>query len=509
MAVEAGAVSEPRAQATGVGEATSSGNSSRAGAWGSDRWFRPIRVSLIRVIRASRVEVVVPLIGVVVLVLSVFDGSAAGQDVDARSDDLPGLVEAYFRSDAADVREGIAKRIETLRDVGVRDVAKAVRGVTLWDPQPAGIQRLMMSTDHGETLEVVVHLPRQYDPKMAYPLLIAMHGTGGDGAGYMQFALQLLGDRVDEFIVAAPTQLKGCFIGSADSEAGDTPAMLRLLKRRFHVDSNRVYASGYSKGGHMSFLMAALYTDFLAASVPLAGTFATQVGYELMDIMLVNVRSIPVMIVYGELDRAEPGKKRQSKTTGISGSNRYMARIAKRFKVPIRFVELPGVGHRGVIPPPDAFAEYLNKVRPRTVSSFEHWFRYQPQGRMCWLRQRRFQGHPWTGEYVRVTPKGDEDYSDALLRKLRLKLAYIGGSIEGQRISVRSRKCAELEVLLNDDLIDLDREIVISYKDRDVFRGVAARRIATLLKVAWEDWDFDRLFFAKIVITRKGGARQE
>jgi len=460
-------------------------------------------------IQVSRVDFVIPLIGVAVLVLGVLVGSTSAQGIDTGLGDLGDLVATYFHTDDADDRARIAERITSLPGVDVRDVATAVRGVMLWGPQPSGFQRLELSTDHGETLEVVVHLPPRYDPKIAYPLLIAMHGTGGNGAGYIRCALQLLGDRSDEFIVAAPTRLKGCFIGSAESEAGDTPAMLRFLKRRFHINSDRVYANGYSQGGHMSFLMAALYTDSLAASVPLSGTFATQVGYELMDIMLVNVRSIPIMIVYGELDRAEPGNTRQSPTTGISGSNRYMAHIAKRLKVPIRFVELPGVGHGGVVPPPDAFAEYLGKTRPRTVPSFEHWFRYQPQGRMCWLRQRRFQGHPWAGEHLRVTPKKGEDYSDALLRKLRLKLAYIGGSIEGQRVGVRSRKCAELEVLLNDDLIDLDREIVISYKDKEVFRGVVERRIATLLAVAWEDWNFDRLFFARIVMTRKGDAKQE
>jgi predicted esterase len=428
------------------------------------------------------------------------------QDPDAPGARLPRLVEAYFRASDEQARTAIASEIESLEGVTLEGVAQSVREVQLWGPQPSGLGKFVLHTRRGVPMGVHVHVPGGYDPHKPYPLLLAFHGSGGTGDEYLPFALQLLGERVNEFIVAAPTELQGTFISSTATEAFDPPDLIRELKQRYHIDSDRIYASGYSKGGHTSFLLGLLYTDTLAAIVPLAGTFATQVGRELMDVMLPNMRHLPTLVVYGELDRQtsrSDGQENDPKS-GISGSNRYMAAIARHLDVPIEFVELPGVGHRGVSPPTDRFHEMLRKTRPHDIKQFEHWFRHLPQGRVNFLRQTRFQGMPWKGQHVRVKLKGDEAYSEALIRTMRLKLAYIGGRIEGQTIHIETRKCAQVDLLLNDLLIDLDRDITVTLKGRQIYNGLAERSIRTLLEVAHQDWDFQRLFTTRFRITREG-----
>lgn len=442
---------------------------------------------------------------VFLLLLCTPPSAGVAQESADRSDELQSLVTAYFKTTFEGERTHLAERIEALDGVTVDSVADAVKSVKLWNPQPSGLQDFGLETKRGVTMPVHVHVPSGYDPDKAYPLLIALHGSGGSGGRYIHFALRLLGDRVNEFIVAAPTKLEGCFIGSTELEAFDPPALFRELKQRYHIDTDRVYANGYSKGGHISFLMGLLYTDTLAASVPLAATFATQIGTELMDVMLPNVRHLPTMIVYGELDRQDRQHRRGiDEKSGISGANRYMARRAGRLDIPIRFIELKGVGHGGVTPPPDEFHEMLRKVRPHDLTEFEHWFRYPPQGRLNWLRQTRYQGPPWKGQHLRVTPKPDENYSKAMIKKIKLRLAYVGGLIEGQSIHIQTRKCSQLDLLLNDDLVDLDQDIIVTLKGKEIYRGPAYARIRTLLEVARQDWDFQRLFPARFKITRKG-----
>ena len=445
-----------------------------------------------------------------VAVISVRPSHGLAQEPGDLGDRLPRLVEAYFRASDEQARSVIADRIESLEGVTLEAVAQSVREVQLWDSQPSGLSKFVLQTRRGVPMVVHVHVPSGYDPHKAYPLLLAFHGSGGTGDEYLPFALQLLGDRADEFIVAAPTELQGTFIGSTANEAFDPPDLIRELKQRYHIDSDRIYASGYSKGGHTSFLLGLLYTDTLAATVPLAGTFATQVGRELMDVMLPNMRHLPTLIVYGELDRetSRGDSQENDPKSGISGSNRYMAAIARHLDVPIEFVELPGVGHRGVRPPLGRFHEMLRKTRPHDIKRFEHWFRHVPQGRVNFLRQTRFQGMPWKGQHLRVKLRGDEAYSEALIRTMRLKLAYIGGRIEGQTIHIDTRKCAEIDLLLNDLLIDLDRDIRVTLKGRQIYHGPAERSIRTLLEVAHGDWDFQRLFTTRFRITRTGEIEQ-
>ncbi len=427
--------------------------------------------------------------------------SAAG--VSAPSGEVQLLVARYFQSASADARSALAERIEHVEGVTLEAVAAAVRSAQLWDARAPGFDTFDLMTERGTTTKVHIHVPETYDPARGYPLLLAFHGQDGDGAGYLRFALRLLGDRMNEFIVAAPTRLGGCFIGSPPVESSDPVALFRALKARYHIDTDRIYASGYSKGGHQSFLLGLLYPDILASAVPLAGTFATQVGLELVDLMLPNLQRLPMLVVYGELDRGQPGGRIDDRS-GISGANRYIKARAKALDVPIGMMELKGVGHGGVTPPAERFHEMLSKVRTHHVKRIEHRFRYQPQGRIDWLRQTRFQGAPWKGEHIRVKPKGEGTYSDALVRKLKSTLPAIGGSIEGQEIRIRTRRCSEIELLLNDELVDMDLDIAVYLKGRIVFRGRPTPRITTLLDVAYEDWEFQGLYWVRYGITREG-----
>ena len=141
------------------------------------------------------------------------------------------------------------------------------------------------------------------------------------------------------------------------------------------------------------------------------------------------------------------------------------------------------------------------------LKSFDHWFRYPSQGRLCWLRQKRYQGTPWRGEQLKVTPKQEETLSEATTRVLQRKLAYVGGFIEGQVIDIQTRRCLVVDLLLNDDLVDLDRDITVHLKGKEVFSGPVHQSITTLLDLAHRDWDFQRLFSVRLEITRKGEVR--
>lgn len=407
---------------------------------------------------------------------------------------LVDLMTRYFRTNDPQARSVLLDRIESREDATIPAVRDAIGQLPLWEPKPSGFTKFEHRTERGDNTTVHIHVPHGYDPNKAYPLLIALHGQGGRGEGYIRFALSLLGERMHDYIVVAPTMYKGLWIGSTLEESEDPLAILGRIKRMYHIDSDRVYVNGYSMGGHTSFLAAVLHTDQFAGVVPLAGSLMTQLGWEAAELMLPNVRSLPMLVVWGNGDVHDRYGKVDKVGKGIHGANLHVRGVSKRFDLGIDMVELDGVGHLGVKPPADKFAEILQRVRPHAVKKFDHWFRYPSQGRMCWLRQAEYQGIPWKAKHFVVRPKGDEEYGQAALRTMKLKLAYLGGEIDGQTIRIDTRKCKSIDIVLHDALIDFDKDIEIEWKGKNIFSGRVTPSVRTMLELAYEDWDFQRIF---------------
>ena len=422
---------------------------------------------------------------------------------------LAGLLTDYFKGTSADQRSRLARKIEAIDGITVAQVAAALPSLPLWPDQDPGIQTLRVDCPRNRrpphATTVHIRIPDRYDATQPYPLILALHGSGGNGEHFLPAVARWLGDEVNDYVIAAPTDYTGVWLGSRQTESQDLPTILTAIKHACHVDGDRVYITGYSLGGHASFVIAALYGDYFAASVSLAGTFALQSGWEAVELLLPNLRDVPVLAIYGELDRNDRGGARDE-NSGISGSNRHLARMLQRIDAPIQFIELPGVGHRGVQPPHDRLIDMFSRRRPHDRRVVHHWFRYPAQGGAGWIRQDKFFGRMWRSQRLVVTPAANQTYSEAMTAALKDRLAFVGGTIEGQTIRIRTRKCARVQVLLNSDLIDLGKPITLYMDGTRRFSGPVSPRIATMLEMARRDWDFDRLWSVRFEIDRDGRA---
>ena len=104
---------------------------------------------------------------------------------------------------------------------------------------------------------------------------------------------------------------------------------------------------------------------------------------------------------------------------------------------------------------------------------------------------------------------GRLDVDEYVTNVLKKKLAHLGGRIEGQRIEVQIRKTADLEVLLNDQLINLDQPITLVVGDKKRYQGQVRRKVGTLLEEAHRGWDFQRLYTVRLVMRARSKARQD
>lgn len=135
-----------------------------------------------------------------------------------------------------------------------------------------------------------VHVPPQYAPSQPAALLVALHGGGGNmnyQATDARYGLITASDR-EGFVAVFPngyskrpddsfaTWNAGRCCGAARDQNIDDVGFIRQvvanLTRQMNIDRARVYATGMSNGGLMSYRLACEASDVFTAIAPVAGT---------------------------------------------------------------------------------------------------------------------------------------------------------------------------------------------------------------------------------------------
>jgi len=212
----------------------------------------------------------------------------------------------------------------------------------------------------NEIMPYRVYVPKGYAASKATPLVIALHGLGGNEDGFFDNYQQLPPQLSEKhgFLLAAPLGFRrdgfyGSQMMSADPIARrrseysekDVLEVLRLMKAAYHVDDSRIYLIGHSMGAIGTWALAAKYPQTWAALVTFAGTGAPT----LADTM----KAIPQFVVHGDADN----------TVNVSGSRNMVAAL-KKLNANVTYLEVPGGSHTDVVVPnlPQAF-EFLAAQR--------------------------------------------------------------------------------------------------------------------------------------------------
>lgn len=154
----------------------------------------------------------------------------------------------------------------------------------------------------GTDRSYLVYLPADYLPGDSRPLLFALHGLTQNGNLMMQFTG--FNDYADQygFIVVYPDGISNSWNvgipgGSSANDVGFLSALIDTLHQRYNINLNRVYSTGFSNGGFMSYRLACELGDRIAAIAPVAGTM-TEGSYNACQ----PTRSFPVMHIHGTND---------------------------------------------------------------------------------------------------------------------------------------------------------------------------------------------------------------
>ena len=128
----------------------------------------------------------------------------------------------------------------------------------------------------GTSRDYILKLPDDYDASHPYPLIFGWHWRGGSmndvaGSGFLggYYGLEELADGSAIFV--APDGIDDGWANPGGRDIAFLDAMLERFKNELCIDESRIFSTGFSFGGMMSFAVGCARGDVFRAIAPMSG----------------------------------------------------------------------------------------------------------------------------------------------------------------------------------------------------------------------------------------------
>ena len=157
----------------------------------------------------------------------------------------------------------------------------------------------------------ITYVPPSYSPTSSAPLVLNFHGRGSNATQQYYYGdFRGISDTAG-FIVVHPEgtvhqgtthwNVGGAVLGSSVDDLGFTDALLDTLLNQYNIDATRIYSTGMSNGGYMSFHLACQLSNRIAAVASVTGSM-TPYTYNSCN----PLHPTPIMQIHGTLDPTVP-----------------------------------------------------------------------------------------------------------------------------------------------------------------------------------------------------------
>ncbi|MFT4513019.1 MAG: acetyl esterase/lipase [Planctomycetota bacterium] len=332
-----------------------------------------------------------------------------------------------------------------------------------------------------------LYVPNSYDPKQATPLVIVGHGgnssmsdarAAATAKAYLRAYAPILAKELSAIVVAPDTTRGWGQIGNSL-----VLSTISQLQRQFHIDPDRIYATGQSMGGHMAYRAALTIGDRFGAVSPHSG------GYDYVERGSIgNLRNVPGYATWG---KREPYK--------LDVSNRTNAAWAKEHKLDWVFVEKDG-GHeiyQDELPNVAKFfaAHPRNLYRKRVDARLGGAMKFvKPWGIKGWPKHTVYsEARPlrWNQQHwLELTPRPEHKGA------LQVRAENVGNN----EFEIQSDQVRELFVHVHPRMIDFAKPVRITVNGKKLFDGMVKPDLQHMLNLAREFDDRGRIFWARIPV---------
>ncbi len=383
----------------------------------------------------------------------------------------------YLRGDDPIEQQEILEEIKRIEGINPPRVAAILKQMEpVWETSAGNIgEPISVETmDRSSPVTYQAILPVEYSSDRTYPLLVALH------AGGMQPENELIwwgGSNIagpahrNGLIVIAPDYLQGeTEIGSAEVHQRVINA-IRDARKRFSVDSDRIYLVGHGLGGDAVFDIGMAHPDIFAGAVVITGRINDYCRH-----YWENCKTLPFYIVLGELD----GESFQH-NAGV------LTRMMK-YRQDVILAEYKQRGHESYH---EELPHILEWMKHHQRAQLPHEFNMKTMrpadNRFYWLE---FSDLPASLTRPRVLRNG------SILPPAPIP-------VEGKKanasnnlyIKTAARKAT---LWLNPEIINFDERLKVRWKSRTVYNGFPEQNIAHMLQHVYITGDRQRLYWMRI-----------
>jgi polyhydroxybutyrate depolymerase len=190
--------------------------------------------------------------------------------------------------------------------------AAAVRKLALGDTPPAGNKPGTIEVG-GRTRDYFVHVPPSYDGQTAVPVVLVLHGATESPENVERLSGMSAKADKENFLAVyprgtgrqeralMPTWNAGeCCAYAMENHVDDVAflsALVDEIEQDYNVDAKRIFVTGISNGGMMSYRLACELSDKIAAIAPVEGA---------QDVPCHPANRVSVMVFHGTADHLVP-----------------------------------------------------------------------------------------------------------------------------------------------------------------------------------------------------------
>ena len=390
---------------------------------------------------------------------------------------LASLVAQYLTIDDREQAESLLQAILVHPRASLERVSEVLQEGRTYQAAPVGMLPSQPVRVRGKTFSYGLFVPPAYDPDVALPLVVCLHGAGFTGDSYLERWATRLGAWS---ILACPTTMAGTWWTRPSEEL--VLATIEAVRAQYRIDPDRIYLTGMSNGGIGAWIIGMHHAPRFAAVSPMASGID-----DVLFPFLENLRHTSLYVIHGAADQIMPVWLSRNVTNelarlGIAYTYREHewthphagGHFFPRQELPA-LVEWFRKQHR------DPYPRSVAVVRDASHLTDFGWVRIDATDRIAMFSEQLIDQH-----------------GDLIKNHVYAKLAVDVRA--GNHIEVNTERVRRYTLFLNDALINFSEPLTVVTDGRTSFQGTVAPRVETLLREARRRRDVDRLFPAQLTI---------
>ncbi|MCP4092700.1 MAG: hypothetical protein GY747_04555 [Planctomycetes bacterium] len=363
------------------------------------------------------------------------------------------------------------------RDISLEDWQQAMQSLNTATEVESGVHRYNPELElDGQLIatELVVFIPTTYHGEKATPLLLLLHGSGGDGQAmisrWRSFA------ESNGYLLCAPTDPdSGGGYAFTAKERDSGMGALRWMRSHFFVDSSRVHMHGSSRGGHMAWDLGTRYPDHFATMVPAIGgpTWVINGGRNNMR-LVENLWDTPIRDLQGSQDDARLVRNLRSSLERIRAAGNEDAEL----------IEFEDLGHSYRIDSVDWVEFFNNRSRDPLPHTLKYRTARKDNPRVYWMKVTQLEKGKEEVFPIRVDGKkwdkwDDQQKSDFIQSEADDRTAEISAERKPDgTLVLSSNTVAKVDLLIPLEWISTKGKVALRYSGKSKpLKATASKKV--------------------------------